>query len=1013
MKTVVDSLFRILRKQQFLVACFLVGIVAYFSYTAYESEIQAFPEFTNVQVKIITQYPGKAPEEVERFVTRPLEVVTSGLPGLINSRSVTLFGLSSITLTFSDSTLSKQARFDTQARIRDADLPDGVQAELEPDASPLGEIYRYVIQGDLPVDELRMIQDWTIERELKSVPGITDVTTFGGPTRTIDVRLDPKKIWDLNLSVDEIGEKLSKNNLNAGGGFIKRGQEAYLVRAIGLYNSAADLENAVVTSRGGSPVRIKDIGKVEVGNLPRLGQVGFNQADDVVEGIVLMRRGEDSLRTVQRVKEVVARLNETLPKGVRIVNTYDRSELICRCTDTVLHNISVGIALVILILTLSFGLRNWPLVLAVLLIIPISLLCAVFGVVKYGLAPNLISLGAVDFGIIVETAILASEAVIAGLALKKTREDGQVAEILGKVFGPSFICALVLVIAFIPILSLQQVEGKIFRPLGITLVSAVVGGQLGALLFVPWFSKWLKAGDHGHTLLHRLSEKAISKALRLSGFLAKVLPMPKWTCGLALTAAAVLLFSSVGKEFLPDLNEGSIWIRARAPSTIALSESVKIAGEVRNRLKQIPEVANVVSQTGRPDDGTDSAGFDNIEFSVSLRPLEDWTSARDLAGMIRVCQKALEGIEGVEFQYSQYLKDNIDEAVSGVKGELAFKIFGPDLRVLQKTADQVAGILKDIRGSDDVAPQILTGQPEFRVSMDHLGMATHGVDASAVAGLVEAALRGRPAGQILDSQNRVTNIFVYPHLSKKLTGTELMSLPVATATGTHVTLEDVADLSTVNGVARIFREKGARRVAITTSVRARDVVGFVSEATNRIRKEVQFDPGYTHAWAGSFQSASRAAGQLMLVVPICFFILLVVLRSWFGSWAKAGQLLWQIPFSLVGALTLLKLMGLNLSISAAAGGIVLCGVAFLTGMMILTEFAETKSATQAIKNKGFGVVVSNAVAIFGLIPAAFSKGVGAEISRPFAVMIVGGLLTSLVFSVILYPLLLKSGGESE
>lgn len=1007
MEKFIEGLLKLLRKQGFIMAFAVVAITAYFLFTAYQSEIQAFPEFTNVQVKIITLYPGKASEEVERFVTRPLEVVTNGLPGLVNSRSISLFGLSAITLTFDDSTLSRQARLDTQQRIKEAGLPDGVQAELEPDASPLGEIYRYVIKGDLPVDELRMIQDWTIERELKSVPGITDVVTFGGPTRTINVRLDPKKIWDLNLSVDEISEKLAKNNMNAGGGFLRRGQEAYLVRAIGLYDSAKALERATVTSRGGSPIQVRDIGRVEIGHMPRLGKVGYNDRDDVVEGIVLMRRGEDSMRTLERVKEAVEKINQNLPEGVRIEKTYDRSELIQRCSFTVVHNIIFGAVLVVLILMFSFGIKHSPLTLAVILIIPLALLSAVFGVVKAGFAPNLISLGAVDFGIIVETAILSCEALIAGLALQQKREDKFVAQTLGAVFGPSLICALILVVAFIPILSLQQIEGRIFRPLGITLVSAVIGGQIGALLFVPWFSMWLKAGHVHHTQFHLFSNWMIDRLLRVSRFLKKIILYPRFTLGLAFLAAVVLLYMSVGKEFLPDLNEGSIWIRARAPSTISLEESTRIATEVRKRIKAIPEVTYVVSQIGRPDDGTDSAGFDNIEFSVGLSAPDQWKSASNLQGMIKVAQSALQGIEGVSFSFSQYLKDNIDEAVSGVKGELAFKIFGPDLYVLQKKATEAAKILRGIAGADDVSAQILTGQPEFRVAMDHQSLASLGVDVASAASLVESAIRGKEAGQILDSQNRITNVYVYPHMSDHLTGPELMRLPVATSTGTHVTLDDVADLKTVEGVGRIFREKSERRVAITASVRGRDVVSFVNEATAKIGSQMKFEPGYKYRWDGSFQNASRAAQQLLIVIPICFFVILLILRSWFGVWGTAFQLLWEVPFSLTGALISLKLLGLNLSISAAAGGIVLCGVSFLTGMMILTEFIKSGSAVKAIKEKGFGIIVSNAVAIFGLMPAAFSSGVGAEISRPFAVMIVGGLMTSLLFSLLFYPLVLE------
>lgn len=1013
MQKFLELLLKVIHRQQFLLVFGVVGLMAYFSYTAYQSEIQAFPEFTNVQVKVITLFPGKAAEEVERFVTRPLETATSGLPGLMNSRSVSLFGLSAITLTFDDNTLSRQARLDTQQRLRDANLPEGVQAELEPDASPLGEIYRYVIQGDLPVDELRMIQDWTIERELKGIPGVTDVVTFGGPTRTLNIRLDPKKIWQYNLSVEEVAQRLSQNNLNAGGGFIRRGEEAYLVRALGLYDSPESLLNAIVAKRGGAPLRVRDVGSVEFGHLPRLGQVGFGDRNDVVQGIVLMRRGEDSLRTLERVKEGIDRLNENLPKGVKIVKTYDRSELITRSTGTVVHNIVFGAGLVVTILLLAFGIKPWPLTLAVLLIIPISLLAAVFGVIQAGYVPNLISLGAVDFGIIVETAILASEALIAGLALQKTRDDRFIARTLADVFGPSLICALILIVAFIPIISLQQIEGRIFRPLGITLVSAVIGGQISAMLLIPWFARWMTPGQKEKTLFHRLSDHIIEKGLWLGQALAQLIQFPRLISAAVFGIVITLLFISAGKEFLPDLNEGSIWVRGRAPSTISMEKSAEIANEVRRRLREIPEVTTVVSQVGRPDDGTDSAGFDNIEFSVGLTPPETWKTARNIPGMIKACQKKLEGLEGVEFSFSQYLKDNIDEAVSGVKGELDFKIFGPDLKVLQQKAFEVAALLRSIPGAAEVSPQILTGQPEFRVEMIHSSLADLGVDVANAHVLVESAIRGREAGQILDPQNRVINLFVYPHQAPNLTATELMELPLSTNTGSKVTLNDVAKLKTIEGVARIFREKGERRVAITLSVRDRDVVSFVNEATQKIKQQLNLGEAYHFQWAGSFQNAGRAGQRLMLVVPLCFLTILLILRSWFNSWKKSLLLLWQIPFALLGGLALLDLAGLNLSISAAAGAIVLCGVSFLTGMMILTEFIKTGSAQSAVRNKGFGVVVSNAVAIIGLIPAAISTGVGAEISRPFALMIVGGLCTSLIFSLSLYAVLLEPTPQNE
>jgi len=671
MESFLLSFFRFSRQQALALVTLILGLFVYFAWVASKTEVQAFPEFTNVQVRIITQFPGKAPEEVERFVTRPLETLTNGLPGLMGSRSLSLFGLSIITLTFNDQTQAAQARLNTQIRIQEAQLPPGAEANLEPDATPLGEIYRYVIKGPLPADELRLIQDWDVRRELKSVPGVADVISFGGPLRTVSIRLDPKEMWDLNLSIDEVSKKLAENNLNSGGGFIQRGQQAYLVRTLGLYSSLDKLREAIIASRGGAPIRLKDIGDVEYGYVPRLGQVGLNDEPDAVQGIVLMRRGEDAKKTVNRVKQALVELSQSLPKGVTIIPVYDRTELIDKSMHTVAHNIVVGILLVALILGLGLGIKQWAMTLAVLLIIPFSLLAAIYTVVNLGYTPNLISLGAVDFGIIVETAILAAETLIAYAALsgQEHLSDQEMAQQLSRVLAPALICALVLIVAFIPILSLEQVEGRIFKPLGITLVGAVIGGQLGALIFVPAFSRWLPKGTSAQTStwIHHAGQVFIEKLLWVGQKILRILPWPKLTLGSLLIASTILLAVNAGKEFLPELNEGNIYIRMRAPSTIALEESAQLANQVRAQIAQFPEVIHVLSQAGRPDDGTESAGFDNVEFLVTLKPLEVWTSAHNLAELVSLVQKKLETqFVGVEFQFSQYIKDNIDEAISGV-----------------------------------------------------------------------------------------------------------------------------------------------------------------------------------------------------------------------------------------------------------------------------------------------------------------------------------------------------------
>lgn len=665
MRSFLNAWLAILDRSPLLVAYMLVLFVGAAAYLAKESEIEAFPEFTNVQVQVITQYPGKAAEEVERKVTIPLEVATTGLPGLIGQRSISTFGLSSITLTFDDDVKARQARIDVDQRLADAELPDGVKPDLSPDTTPVGEIYRYVLKGPLPVDELKLIQDWQLEREFKRIPGVADVVSFGGPTRTVDVKLDVARIRAMGLTVNGVAEALGKNHANAGGAMISHGEEGYVVRSIGLFERPEDLEAAVVATQKNVPVRVRDIGSVQLGHKPRLGIVGHNESDDAVEGIVLLRQGADSLKTCDTIRERIEALNGgLLPAGVQIVPIYKRTDLIERSSHTVFHNIIFGILLVVTILLFGLGTRYWPMTLAVALNIPFSL-GMVFVILKLlGYRPNLISLGAVDFGIIIETAIFAAEAAIVALA----RQDRKrLVQAMADVFGPALLCAFLLLIAFIPILSLQRVEGRIFRPLGVTLIAALVGGQIGALIFVPIAARFCPAGPHAHGRLDRWLDALL---VRCEAIGRRVRPR---LAGVMVGVLALAIFMTMGREFLPALNEGSLYIRATAPSTIGFEAASELAGRIRARVREVPEVLEAVSQAGRPDDGTDVNGLNTIETLVALKSPDEWTSARDIDGLTKVLQAKLADLEGVELNFSQPIKDNVDEAISGVKGELVVK----------------------------------------------------------------------------------------------------------------------------------------------------------------------------------------------------------------------------------------------------------------------------------------------------------------------------------------------------
>ena len=1011
MRKILEPWIRFQRNQPVLFWFLFVLFISYGVWIAAQSEIEAFPEFTNVQVQVITQYPGKAAEEVERQVTQPLEVATNGLPGLINQRSISIFGLSVITLTFDDNVKSKDARLDLSQHLGDASLPDGVKPGLSADSTPVGEIYRYTLTGSAPLDEQRLTEDWTLEREFKSIPGVADVVSFGGPTKTIKIRLDITRMKALGLSITNVAQSLGQNHANAGGTIITHGEEGYIVRSIGMYETPQSLEAAVITTQKGIPVRVRDIGTVQVSHRPRLGLVSRNQEDDVVEGIILLRHGSDSLETCKQIREKIEKLNTTvLPQNTQIKPYYDRTNLIVRSSHTVFHNIIFGILLVILILWFRFGRPYWPMTVAVAVIIPFSLLMVFVGLKALGFTPNLISLGAVDFGIIIETAIFSAEAVIHKLSVSSRKNEEEVVKAFANVLAPALMCALLLVIAFIPILSMQRVEGRIFRPLGITLITALIGGQLGTFLFIPLAWKNLPIGLSEPSKIDLWIEKITAKCTDWAKRIAHM-PMLNLKAGIAFTVVLVILMWGMGREFLPNLNEGSLYIRATAPSTISLEASTELARKIRARLKEIPEVVDVVPQIGRPDDGTDVNGFDNIEIFVSMKPQEEWRSAKTIDGFVEIAQRQLKDIVGVDFNFSQPIKDNVDEAISGVKGELVVKVFGPQIPELQKIGDQIVDVVKKVPGAEDVGAEELLGQPELRFKLNRDLLARYGLRVMDAEDVLETALMGRTASKLVDEQGRGIDIVVKPEIPNPPTMNVLASLPVLTPDGARIPLGEVSTPALTEGVGKIYRENGARRIAVKCSVRGRDVVGFVNEANQKIRNTVKMPDKYHLEWSGSFENAQRASRQLMFVVPLCLLAMIVLLYSWFKDWLKVFFLLWEIPFAATGGLLFIRMFGLNFSISAAAGGIVLLGITFLTGMMLISELAQTQNVWRALKEKSKSIILSSSVAIIGLTPAAFSQGIGSETAKPFAVMILGGLISSLILSLILLPALLATSSK--
>lgn len=989
-----------------LVLCVLLLSVGLGMAIVKNSEIQAFPNFTNTQVQIITQLRGKAPEEIERLVTKQVEVGVAGIRGLTNTRSISVFGLSVVTLTFEDAISPSEARTFVYQRINDLTLPKGSEVSLSPESTPIGEIFRYVLKGSASIEEERLVQDWLIERKLKKLSGVADVITFGGPRQIAEVKLEPQRLRTYGLDLDKVAKIISSDQGNAGGTPIIQGQEATLIRILGMYENYTDLSASTITSVNGIPVHVRDLGEVKLGHDLRFGKVGFKDRDDVVEGIILLRNGYDTARTCEEIKATIGDLNRELKgKGIEIEPIYDRTELIQASQHTVIHNMVTGIFLVIFLLILGLGFSAWRLTLAVALLIPLSLIFALVGVKIFGLTPNLISIGAIDFGILVETAIFASEALLANRVFQASKEErnGLGVTILSKVLGPALLSSILLAIAFIPIITLTGVEGRIFKPLGVTLICAVLAAQVLTLLLLPLAIKFMpviKAAKEAplEKLSHALVEKLSLKLGRL-----KESKRFGASSAIALFASVLLVFVLIGKEFMPTMNEGAVYIRVIAPSSVSLATSTELAGKIRKSLGEIKESRAVVTQIGRPDDGTDVNGPEIIEALVRLNSPETW-DGKDINDIISSIETKLSTFAGISYSVSQPIKDNVDEAISGVKGDLVLKFYGNDLNELLETAHDSAEILTKIRGVDSANVDVIKGQSELRFKINKEFTSRFGLRTSEIGSTLETALMGKKAGSFLDKEGRLIPILIKPLINGEMTIDKLKTIPVLSNSGQGYPLGELVDNSMVEGISRIYREQGMRTIAVKVNVSKRAVVDFVSEASSKLKKELKLSPDIKSVWAGSFENAQRASSHFLIMVPLCFFFIGLLVHAWYRSLKLTLLLFMEIPFALIGALLLLLAFDLNLSISAASGIIVVLGLALLNGMMYLERYVVERDAQRALVSSGAGIILSALVAIAGLVPAALSHSIGSETAKPFAVAILGGLISSLILTLVMLPI---------
>jgi len=986
--------------------------------------IEAFPDVQDVQVQIVTQAPGQAPEEVERAVTLPIEREMSGVPRMTNLRSVSITGLSVVTLTFADQTDDYFARQQVLERLQIVNLPANLQPALAPLTTAVGEIYRYMLDApaDMPANEVRAIQDWTIRPALRIVPGIADVVSFGGTIKEYQVRLDPYLMKKFSVTIDQIAAAIGNNSANMGGGLLRRGEESLVVRGIGLFRTLEDIGQVVVVSRGGRPILVRDVAaQVTIGSRPRSGVVAFNDRDDIVEGIVVMVKGGNATKVVAALEDKVREVNAKLPKGVKITPFYERTDLIEHTVRTVAENLLLGAALVIAILVVF--LRNWRTALIVASVIPLSLLFAFALMDARGVSANLISLGAIDFGIIIDSAVVLVEALMVRLALAREEHNPQHAgqgwrlhalkSTAVELGHPILFSKAIIITAFLPIFTFQRVEGKIFTPMTYTLAFALLGAILLTLTLVPTLLAYAMKGEalaeRESGWMRAFQGRYRAALLRLESHRAATIGVSVALLGVSLAAAPLL-----GTEFLPKLDEGNIWLTISLPPSTSLERTKEVERDVRAILRSYPEVRNVVTQVGRPDDGTDPKGPNNLEVLADLRPRGTWRfSTKD--ELVGDMSRKIRALPGVPTNFSQVIQDNVEEALSGAKGEIVVKIFGPDLEILQDKADQIARVLSGIRGATDVAAFRIGGQTEATITLDRGRLGRYGVNVSDVGLVIQTALAGAAVNAFYEGDRRFdVTLRLEERYRDAVDDLENLQVALPGGAGT-IALGDIATVELKQGAFRIARERSGRNATVKANLIGRDQGSFVAEAQRQVAEAVRLPPGYSITWGGQFENQQRAAARLRLIVPVSLLLIFSLLFWTFRSVAKAGLVLLMIPFTLIGGIAGLGLAGLHLSVSAAVGFIAVAGISVQNGVIMVEQIMELSrkgrdlaaSVVEGALLRLRPIVMTALMAGLGLLPAALSQGIGSETQRPFAVVIVGGIVSATTFTLLLLPILYR------
>jgi len=1017
-------------ENRFLVLAASLLLFGWGAISFHQLPVEAYPDVADNYVEIITQWPGISAEQIEQQVTIPLEIVMNGIPHVTHLRSFSLFGLSDIKLIFDDEEENAWDRQRVLERLSQVTLPAGVTPQMGTDWSPVGQIYFFTLHSSNPeydVMELKSLEDWVVEKNLKAVPDVVDVSSFGGPTREYQVRVDPNKLIAYGLSLAQVEQQLASNNVNAGGSFIESGLQQVNLREVGLVKNVQDIEKTVLTAKNGTPLHVSDIAVVSQGAKIRLGQ--FARAlrredgkiidnDDVVSGIVLLRKGASADEALRGVEAKVRELNDhILPAGVKVVPFIDRSDLVHFTTHTVLRNLTEGIILVAIVLFVFLGNIRGAIIVA--LTIPFALLFAATCLNLKGIPANLLSLGALDFGMVVDGAVVMVENVVRHLHMRQNGTANKttlevIREAAHEVQRPVFYAIAIIVTAYLPIFTLQRVEGRLFKPMAWTVAFALLGALLFSMLVAPVLSSFLLSGkikEWRNPLMVFITDhyrKAVQWAIahRLAILGASLL---------SLCVAAYLIFGGViGSEFLPHLDEGALWVRGTLAASTGPTEGIRIANQARIALCSFPEVPQCTSQTGRPDDGTDTTGFFNTEYFVDLKPKEQWRPVfhEDKDELIAAMNRELNNIPGVVWGFSQPIEDNMEEAVSGVKGELATKVYGDDLKVLEEKANQIVGVMRQVNGIEDLGVFRALGQPNINFEVDRDRAARYQINVADVQDAIQTAVGGNAITQVLQGEARYDLVLRYlPEY--RSTKEAIENIRLLSPSGERVALSQLCKIEERDGGSEIYREGNQRYVAIKYSVRGRDLGGAVEEAMRKVNAQIPLPRGYHIDWEGEYESQKRAEGRLLIIVPLTIVGIFIILYTMFRSPKWAALILATVAMASVGGLLALVVTGTHFSVSSGVGFLALFGVSVQTGVIMLEYINQLRVLGRSPQDAAIDgavlrlrpIMMTMLVATLGLLPAATSHAIGSDSQRPFAIVIVGGLMVNLVMSVFILPTL--------